>query len=52
MTHGLGGEISQEIRAPDLGEPVNTYRVKDKKTGSNIKMENYNEHSDSPDSKW
>ena len=51
MTHGLGGEISQEIRAPDLEEPVNTYRVKDKKTGSNIKMENYNEHSDSPDSK-
>jgi SpoVK/Ycf46/Vps4 family AAA+-type ATPase len=51
MTHGLDGEISQEIRAPDLEEPVNTYRVKDKKTASNIKMENYNEHSDSQDSK-
>jgi hypothetical protein len=29
MTHGLGRDL--EIRAPDLEEPVNTYRVKDKK---------------------
>ena len=47
MTHGLGGEISQEICAPDLEKPGNTYGARDKKTVSNIKMENYNEHSDS-----